>query len=223
MKAPMALLLILLPAAAMSQSYVTIVYDAQHLAIVNENGVVRLAAEQLHTGMLVDIREKLGQVNINLSSVALVQRMVYRSLTEVDQALKTGRSAVQVGRLVNEILVHGNRLLETAQSEPWLLLFAQEASAKLKDRGVRLAAEVSDFILKEGTGALMDYEKRDQLMRKIILELKVIRALLFSMEKSMYWAAMNGIWKSVNPYRTFINLDKAKAEEIIRNYRLLKK
>ncbi|WP_208734385.1 hypothetical protein [Sphingobacterium siyangense] len=68
----------------------------------------------------------------------------------------------------------------------------------------------------------MDYEKRDHLMRKIILELKVIRALVFSMERSMYYAKINGVLKMANPYRNFINMDKRKADEIIRNYYLLK-
>lgn len=204
------------------QSYVTIVYDAKHLAIVNENGAVRLVSEQTHNNMLGNIRGRIDDINMNLSSVVLVQGMIHRSLTEVDQALKSGRSVLHIARLVQDIGTHSAKMLETAKGEPWLLLFVEGAARQLKDRGITLASEVSEFVLQEGKNVLMDYEKRDQFMRKIILELKVIRALVFSIERSMYWAKINGGLKTANPYRNFINMDKRKADEIIRNYNLIK-
>ncbi|MBD1424040.1 hypothetical protein [Sphingobacterium arenae] len=212
---------ICLSTLAFGQSYVTIIYDAKHLAIVNENGAVRLVSEQAHNNMLGNIRGRIDDINVNLSSVVLVQQMIHRALTEVDEALKSGRSALHIARLVQDIGSHSAKMLETAKGEPWLLLFAEDVALQLKNRGMQLAADVSGFVLQEGKNVLMDYEKRDQLMRKIILELKVIRALVFSMERSMYWAKINGALKTANPYRNFINMDKRKADEIIRYYYLI--
>ena len=216
------LLFVCFSTLAFGQSYVTVIYDAKHLAIVNENGAVRLVSEQTHNNMLGNIRRHIDDINVNLSSVVLVQNMIHRSLTQVDRALKSGRSVLHIGRLVQDIASHSTKMLETAKGEPWLLLFAEDVARQLKDRGINLAAEVSDFVLQEGKNVLMDYEKRDHIMRKIILELKVIRALVFSMERSMYYAKVGGVLKMANPYRNFINMDKRKADEIIRNYYLLK-
>lgn len=216
------LLFVCFSTLAFGQSYVTVIYDAKHLAIVNENGAVRLVSEQTHNNMLGNIRRHIDDINVNLSSVVLVQNMIHRSLTQVDRALKSGRSVLHIGRLVQDIASHSTKMLETAKGEPWLLPFAEDVARQLKDRGINLAAEVSDFVLQEGKNVLMDYEKRDHIMRKIILELKVIRALVFSMERSMYYAKVGGVLKMANPYRNFINMDKRKADEIIRNYYLLK-
>jgi hypothetical protein len=172
--------------------------------------------------MLGNIRGRIDDINVNLSSVVLVQNMIHRSLTEVDRVLKSGRSALHIARLVQDIATHSTKMLEIAKGDPWLLLFAEDVARQLKDRGINLATEVSEFVLQEGKNVLMDYEKRDHLMRKIILELKVIRALVFSMERSMYWAKAGVVLKMANPYRNFINMDKRKADEIIRNYYLLK-
>ncbi len=206
-----------------AQSYVMIIIDAKHLAIVNENGAVRLASETAHNSMLRGIKGSIEDINLNLSSVVLVQRMIHRALTEVDQALRSGQAVMHISRLVTDISKHSEEMLSIARGEPWLVLFAEDVASQMKDRSVRLASEVSEFILKEGGNVLMDFEKRDQLLKKIILELKVIRALVFSVQRSMYYAKINGVLKTANPYRTFINMDKQKAEEIIRNYRLLKK
>lgn len=203
------------------QSYVTIIYDAKHLAIVNENGAVRLASEMSHREMLGNIKESIEDINVNLSSVVLVQRMIHTALFEVDRALRSGQAVLHISRLVSDIARHSEDMLETAKGEPWLVLFAEDVAKRMKDRSVNLAAEVSDFVMKEGANVLMDYEKRDGLLRRIILELKVIRALVFSMQRSMYYAKINGVLKTANPFRDFINMDKRKADEIIRNYRLL--
>jgi len=200
----------------------SIVFDPGHFAIVNENGAARLAAENTHNNYLNNIRNRLDDINLNISSVVIVQTLIHNSLTQVNQALKSGIAAAQVARISAEIVQESNAMIAVAGSEPYLLLFAEDVARQMKSRGINLVSEVSAFVLKEGSNVLMDYEKRDALLRKVILELKVMRALCYSMGRSMYWAKMNGVLKTANPYRDFINQDTRMATDIIRNYQLLK-
>ncbi|AMP99790.1 hypothetical protein AY601_2915 [Pedobacter cryoconitis] len=199
-----------------------LVFDRGHFAIVNENGSVRLAAENTHNNYLGTINNRLDDINLNISSVVMVQNLIYNSLTQVNQALRSGIAATQIARISTEIIKESNTMISIAGSEPYLLLFAEDVARQLKSRGINLVSEVSDFILKAGGNVLMDYEKRDALLRKVILELKVMRALCYSMGRSMYWAKMNGVLKTANPYRDFINQDTRMANDIIRNYQILK-
>ncbi len=200
----------------------TIVFDPGHFAIVNENGLARLAAENTHNNYLNTIRNRLDDINLNISSVVIVQNLIRNSLIQVNQALKSGIAATQVVQISSEIVRESNAMIAIASSEPYLLLFAEDVARQMKSRGINLVSEVSAFVLKEGGNVLMDYEKRDALLRKVILELKVMRALCYSMGRSMYWAKMNGVLKTANPYRDFINQDTRMADDIIRSYQLLK-
>ena len=200
----------------------SIVFDPGHFAIVNENGLARLAAENTHNNYLNIIRNRLDDINLNISSVVMVQNLIRNSLTQVNQALKSGIAATQVVQISSEIVQESNAMIAIASSEPYLLLFSEDVARQMKSRGINLVSEVSAFVLKEGGNVLMDYEKRDALLRKVILELKVMRALCYSMGRSMYWAKMNGVLKTANPYRDFINQDTRMADDIIRNYQLLK-
>lgn len=200
----------------------SIIFDPGHFAVVNENGAVRLAAENTHHSYLNNIRNRLEDIKLNISSVVLVQNLIHNSLTQVNRALKSGISATQIVQLSSQIVQESNAMIAIASSEPYLLLFAEDVASQMKSRGIKLVSEVSAFILKEGSNVLMDYEKRDALLRKIILELKVMRALCYSMGRSMYWAKINGVLKIANPYRNFINQDTRMADEIIRNYQPLK-
>mgnify|MGYP003472427354 CR=1 FL=1 len=201
---------------------VSVIHDANHLRIINENAAVRLSAESYHRSLLSQINQQVDNININLSAVVLVKNIIHQSLTHIDQGLKSSIQVVSIGKLVEEIYKESSLVLQQAASAPWLLLFAEQASKSFKDRSLKLALEVSEFVLKEGADILMDYQKRDYLLNKISLELKVIRALIFSMYRAIYWAKINGIVKSINPYASFINTDKQKADEILRFYNLSK-
>ncbi len=214
-----ALLLLITVRGLRAQS---VVFDPGHFAIVNENGAVRLAAENTHNSYLNTIRSRLDDINVNVSSVVLVQTLIHNSLTQVNQALKSGIAAAQIVQISSEIVQESNAMIAIASSEPYLLLFAEDVARQMKSRGINLVSEVSAFVLKEGSKVLMDYEKRDALLRKIILELKVMRALCYSMGRSMYWAKVNGVLKTANPYRNFVNQDTRMADDIIRSYQLLK-
>lgn len=212
----------LLPFLAGSTKAQTIVFDPGHFAIVNENGAVRLAAENTHNNYLNTIRNRLDDINLNISSVVMVQTLIRNSLTQVNQVLKNGIAATQIVQISSEIVRESNAMIAIASSEPYLLLFAEDVARQMKSRGINLVSEVSAFVLKEGSNVLMDFEKRDALLRKVILELKVMRALCYSMGRSMYWAKMNGVLKTANPYRDFINQDTRMADDIIRSYKFLK-
>lgn len=201
----------------------TVVFDPGHFAIVNENGAVRLAAENTHNNYLNTIRNRLDDINLNVSSVVMVQTLIRNSLTQVNQALKSGLTIIQIGQISNEIIGESNNMIAIAQTDPVLLLFAEDVARQLKSRGVNLVSEVSGFILKEGDNVLMDFEKRDALLRKVVLELKVMRALCYSMSRSMYWAKINGVLKTANPYRDFINQDRRLVDDLLFKYNLIKK
>jgi DNA-directed RNA polymerase beta' subunit len=199
-----------------------LIFDRGHFGAVSQNGASREAAEAAHISYLNNIEERLKDINLDLSSVALVQSMIERSLAEVDHALKTGQTVKQITLVSAEIIAECNQILQAAQQAPQLLLFAQEASTEFKDRGLRLAAEVAVFIVKEGGNIMMDFEKRDALLQKVSLELRVMRALAYSIHRSMYWAGQNGFWKTANPFREFINRDSKLVSDILQRSYLLK-
>ncbi len=200
-----------------------VVFDRGHFAIVNENGAVRQAAENTYSNYQNTINKRLSDININMGAVIMVQSLILSSLSEVDQGLKSAIAVRQIGSLVAEIASESQGMLEMARSDPHLILFAEGLARQVKNRGIGLFSEVSSFVLKEGENVLMDFEKRDALLKKIALELRVIRALVFSIKKSMYWAKVNGMFRSLNPYQHFVNKDLRMAEDILFRSKLLKR
>jgi len=212
-------LLLLLCQQGFSQQ---IVLDRGHLKSVVENNAIRISAELSHADRLEKINSGLGQIKLNMGAVILTEELIFRSLTQVDQGLKSAMAIKQIGEVSLDILSESRAVLKVASQAPYLLLFAQATCQQMADRGVRLAEEVSSLVLKERSDLLMDFSKRDALLGKISLELKTIRALLYSIKKCMYWARVNGLLHSVNPFGGFINTDKRMVENLLLNLKTLK-
>jgi len=195
----------------------TVVFDQGHFNIVQENGTARLAAEATYNNDINRINNSMEDVKLNASAVIVIQDMVLKSLSQVDQGLKSAIAVEQIATLSAEIVAESGTLVDQASDNPQLLLLTEEVANQLKNRSVNLLSEVSSFVLKEGENVLMDFEKRNTLLRKISNELKVIRALLYSMNRSLYWANFRSLFRTLNPYQSFVNQDVRLSENIVAN------
>jgi hypothetical protein len=200
-----------------------VVFDRDHLRIVNENGFVRISSELAMQRIVDQMNKSLHEIKINNRALLLTQDLIYRALTEVDQGLKTALAVKELSALIGEIFSDSEEMMRFATAHPQLLLFAEQFSIRLKERSIRLVHEVSAVALNSREDLLLDFQKRDALIKKISLELKLIRALVFSMHKSMYWAAQRSFIAQVNPFKDFINIDKRLARQIILNAKTLNK
>ncbi|MET0573992.1 MAG: hypothetical protein ABWZ79_21415 [Pedobacter agri] len=206
-----------------SSSAQMIVFDRDHFLTVNENGMVRISAEMATHNYYDTIHERLSDIKINIGALVLTEELIYRSLTQVDQGMKSILAVKEISTLIAEIFSETNQMIAFASKHPHLLLFAEQVSSQLRQRGAALVENVSSVVLSEKSDLLLNFEKRDALLKKISLELRVIRALVYSMRKSMYWASQRSLFSQLNPFRNFINIDRQLVLKIINNYKTLKK
>ncbi|RZJ23698.1 MAG: hypothetical protein EON51_02130 [Acinetobacter sp.] len=198
-----------------------VVFDKGHFSIVNENGTVRNAAEISHHQYLGRINNNLQDINVNVGAVVAAQTLIYQGLSNVNSAIKNALAAKNMAFVISDIMDYSSKMVEMGRAEPYLLLFAEDMGRQMKVRSFNLVNEVSGFVLKEGQNVLMDYNARDQLLRKITTELQIIAGLTYGAWKAMYWAKKRGIVKSLNPWASYINNDKVIVNDIIRNAKYL--
>ena len=226
MKKPFALYLLPLTflfAFYLSPSYAQeVVFDPQHCEAVIENGAVRSSAESAHNNYLGKIDGNLNTINTNVSSVVLAQTIIYNGLANVNSALKDGLAVKNLAVIVADMVNYLNQCLELARSQPELLLFAQNIEQQMQAKTIALVSDVSGYVLKEGGNVLADYNSRDQLLRKVTMQLQVIDGLAYGAWRAMYWAKERGIIASLNPFQAWINKDLSLANQIINNAKYLK-
>jgi hypothetical protein len=192
------------------------------------------AATATHAGV---INNQLNNVNENLTLIQRgqlaitgqltianeLQNHIYRGLSEVSGVMRSLLAVKDITEISSDILENVDKALLIAKANPILLLFAEEGAREFKTRATNLALEVGTFALKGGKENLMDSGERAKILNFIRTELNILRGIAFGMQRSMFWAQQRGILQSLNPYSTFINIDKSIADDIIRNSKLVKK
>lgn len=192
------------------------------------------AATGIHAGImnsqLDDVNDKLtliqrGQMAVTgqLLIVNDLQKQIYRGLSEVAGVVRSLLAIKDIADISMDIVSDIQKAVDMASGNPLLLLFAEAGAREFSTRATNLASEVSTFVLKGGKDNLMDSGERAKLLDRIRTELAIIRGVAYGMHRSMYWASMRGIFNSLNPYATFVNIDKQIADGVIRNSRLLKR
>ncbi|GGA95496.1 hypothetical protein [Mucilaginibacter rubeus] len=197
------------------------VFDKQHLAAVNQNGLARSSAEAAHEQYLSAINEHITDLNTNVGSVIIAQTMIYEGLSNVNSALKNGLAVRNIASIIADMSGYIEQALNLAKGEPYLLAFAGNMTAEMRSRALVLASEVSGYILKEGDNILADYNSRDQLLRKVIAQLQILDGLAYGTWKSMYWAKQRGIIAAATPFPGWISQDKLYVSQIIQNAKYL--
>ena len=183
----------------------TVVFDREHFLIVNENAAIRNVSEIGYQESLTRIRENTDDIGLNVSSLALVETMIYRSLGQVNEGLKDAIQVKQIGKTLQRIYSLSDETMTIASKNPVLLLFAETYIRQAKERSFLLVSEVSAFVLAEGKNLLINPNVRDQLLVKIQNEIDLIASYLLAVKKSMYWANVNGVLKKLNPYQVGID------------------
>lgn len=214
-------LLLMMARTATAQGF-EVIYDPQHFESVIANAAVRSSAESAHENYLGKINNNITDLNTNVGSVVLAQTMIYQALSNVNSALKDGLEVKNMALTVADMTGYINQALALAKSDPALLLVSANIAAQMRARADALVSDVSSFILKEGAGVLADYNARDQLLHRVIQQLQILDGLAYGAWKAMFWAKERGVIASLNPFRSFINHDRAYASQIIFKAKYLK-
>jgi hypothetical protein len=161
-------------------------------------------------------------VSSQLVIVNKLQNDIYKGLSQVASVINNLTTIKEIAECGNDIVNDVEQSLTLAQSDPVLLLFAQQGAQQFESKAVTLGADVSAFVLKSGGDNLMDSGERGKLLNHIAQEMRILRGIAYGMDRAMYWAKMRGIFQSLNPWATWQNQDKQIATSVINNAKYLK-
>jgi len=175
------------------------------------------------TNNKLDLIQK-GQLAVSSQLVIVnnLQNDIYKGLSQVASVVNNLTTIKDIADCGTDIVNDVEASITLAKSDPVLLLFAQKGAQDFETRAVTLAADVSAFVLKGGNNNLMDSGERGKLLNHIASEMRILRGIAYGMDRAMYWAQMNGIFRSLNPWATWQNEDVRIANSVLNNAKYLK-
>lgn len=183
-----------------------------------------------------NMNSQLNKTNNNLSLISKgqlavsgqliivndLQNKIYKGLSQVASVINNLETIKEVAECGSDIVSDVEKAVSYAQSDPVLLLFAEQGARDFESRATAIAADVTAFVLKGGSGNLMDSGERGKLLNHIAAEMRILRGISYGMQRAMYWARINGVLRTLNPLAAWQNQDVRIANDIIRNAKYLK-
>ncbi|WEA00750.1 hypothetical protein [Mucilaginibacter sp. SJ] len=165
-----------------------------------------------------------GQLAVSgqLVIVNNLQNKIYQGLSQVASVINNLSTIKEIAECGSDIISDVESSVKLAKSDPVLLLFAEQGAWDFETRAAILAADVSAFVLKGGKDNLMDSGERGKLLNHIADEMRILRGIAYGMSRAMYWAKINGIFRSLNPWAEWQNQDIRIANDVLTNAKYLK-
>jgi hypothetical protein len=175
------------------------------------------------TNNKLDLIQK-GQLAVSgqLVIVNNLQSKIYQGLSQVASVINNLTTIKEIAECGTDIINDVESSVTLAKSDPVLLLFAEQGARDFETRAASIAADVSAFVLKGGTNNLMDSGERGKLLNHIAEQMRILRGIAYGMDRAMYWAKMNGIFRSLNPWAEWQNEDVRIANDVLTNAKYLK-
>jgi hypothetical protein len=161
-------------------------------------------------------------VTAQLTIVNDLQNKIYQGLSQVASVINNITTIKEIADCGTDIVNDVEQSITLAQSDPALLLFAEQGARDFETRAATLAADVGAFVLKADAKNLMDSGERGKLLNHIAGEMRILRGIAYGMQRAMYWAKMKGLWQSLNPWATWQNMDIRIADDVVTRAKYLK-
>jgi hypothetical protein len=180
-------------------------------------------------GQLSTTNDKLsligkGQLAVSgqLTLINDLQSKILKGLNQVASVINNITTIRDISECGADIARDVEASMTLAKSDPALLLFAEQGARDFESRAASLAADVGAFVLKGGNNNLMDSGERAKLLNHIAQQMRILRGIAYGMDRAMYWAKMNGVFRSLNPWAQWQNEDVRIANDVLNSAKYLK-
>ncbi len=190
-------------------------------AILVNSGIINSQLNTTNNNLSAINRGQLA-VSSQLVIVNKLQNDILTGLSQVASVINNLTSIKDIAECGSDIVTDVGQSVTLAKSDPVLLLFAEQGARDFEKRAVTLATDVSAFVLQGGKNNLMDSGERGKLLNHILSEMQILRGIAYGMNRAMYWAKLNGIWRSLNPWAEWQNEDVRIANDVLNNAKYLK-
>lgn len=168
----------------------------------------------------VDEMNKLQQAQAFVSTQMVlandIQNKVYKGLKEVNGTLKNGIQVQNIYNNLNKIITNVNGIYTEVQDAPEYSVFAYKSVQLVTNKATDIYTDVAD-LLTSGELNLATSGDRKRLLYNIENNTRLMNVYLINVRWAIKRAKKKGFWKSINPFQTYVNTDKAIFEQILNN------
>jgi len=181
-----------------------------------ENTAYKVAWNNKYANKLNDIKNLRQKTLASLTIVEEVQRKIFNTLSNVDGAIKDGKTMITIGKKVPIIFDNLEKSVKLATGKPYLLTITGDMYNVFYQRVLRLSAYLKEVVLKSDEKLLIDPVRRHRFVYDVYCEINVLQQLSQSICNQYELHNLQDAIDKIIPISTFYNVDKMLVNDILR-------
>ena len=173
-----------------------------------------------------DIKENEVQMNPvtsdikqKLEDIQQIQTALFNRLKDAQVIVNNSKDIIFIYRISEDVVKYQSQMLVYAKQDPKLLLVAVKTEQQLVKKTKTLLTDLLTAITATDIN-LMDNEQRTKLIKHVLIELRRMRGLAYSVCRQMKTARTAGVWKTLQANKFKYNTDQNRVYEILGRYKL---
>lgn len=199
-----------------------VVVNEQLMAQLSKNQAVRLASNEGFMKSYEKQRQLYDEANKKITQVVAIQEFIHNKLTKVNQTILQGKQLKYLYKYLGEVGENGQKMVKLTTKKPQYAILLTQYYHNIVKETILIQQELKDVILKEDKNFLMDVYDREHLISRVFDRVRILNSNILYINLILERANETPYFHQVPYLRTYINMDKAMVEEIIRKYKYLK-
>lgn len=184
------------------------------------NTDAKILLNKAYENKLNQIKEDRDKTLAYSTAIEEVQRKVFNSLTNVDGALRNGKTLIYISKKIPHIF---NNLVEASQlaaGKPFLATLAADQARIITGRVVKLQNYLNDFVLKDDPKALINPTDRAKFVHEVYENILIIDNMSASLINAFKLYNLQDAVNKVVPFEMYKNVDKILIQDIVKKVKL---
>lgn len=187
---------------------------------MNANSAYKVGMHKLYDNKLNQVKQDREKTLAYATSIEQVQRSVYNSLTNVDGALRNGKTLIYISKRIPQIFNNLSEATQLAAGKPFLMTIAADQAKVIVERIVKLQNYLNDFVLKDDPKSLINPTDRAKFVHEVYTNIQIVHAMSSSLVKTFKLYNLQDAVNKVVPYQTFLNVDKIVLQDVLKKVKL---
>lgn len=180
------------------------------------NSAYKIGLNKVYENKLDEVARNREKTAAYTATIEEVQRKVFNSLTNVEGAIRNGKTLLYISKKIPLIFDNLAEASKLAAGKPYLVTIAGDQSRVMVERVVKLQAYLQDFVLKEDAKILISPTDRDKFIHEVYTNINIIYSMSGALINTFKMHNLQDAVDKVIPYRMYVNMDKIIIQDIAR-------
>jgi hypothetical protein len=183
------------------------------------NSTYMMVMNELYGDKMNDIKTDRTNTSGYATAIEEAQRLIFNSLSSVDDAIKNGKTVAIIAQKVPKILSNLETAASLAAGKPYLATIAAQSAQVFTTRLLNLSAYLQNFVLSSDDATLINQVDRDKFIHKIYEEVSILYTLSESLVNDFTLYNLQDAINKIVPYKQFVNMDKAIVTGMVNRFK----